>query len=86
MSKNLMTELRNLDTETLVSTIRQAQEILKQRQKDEAKIIICRVANDLERLREMGNVVFTIDCEYTYMHDIFDEVSNFNEAFKIREV
>lgn len=86
MSENLMTELRNLDTETLVSTIRQAQEILKQRQKEEAKEIIKRVVQDLERLREMGNVVFTIDCEYTYMHDIFDEITNFNEAFKIREV
>lgn len=86
LNMSLITELKNLDTETLTSTIRQAQEILKQRHKDEAKIIIKRVIQDLERLREMGNVVFTVDCEYAYMHDVFDEVSDFNEAFKIREV
>ena len=83
---SLITELKNLDTETLTSTIHQAQEILKQRHKKEAKEIIKRVVQDLERLRKMGNIVFTIDCESEYMHDIFDEITNFNDAFKIREV
>lgn len=83
---DILYTLSQMPTHELEAVIKKANEFVRNRQKEEAKGIIKRVVQDLERLREMGNVVFTIECESEYMHDIFDEIINFNDVFKIREV